>query len=186
MLNDANAIDVEFLGMDSLDPIIYRDTASNDEEVEDTFCRALLLLGAKWYDSTARYFLISRVIDGDQSALNDLEEGRIPDLTRRERRWVCVGWIGESSSNSTDERSETAGTGEGRGFYVLDYDTNLPGILDDEVVPMDVGRLLLCRTMAERCTVLRSLGARFYENLRAYDGDAETYLRAWDWKKEGE
>jgi hypothetical protein len=53
ILDDAEAIDFEFLGLNPLDPPEKR---LEDQSAEDPFCQRLLLLGAKWWDSEARYF----------------------------------------------------------------------------------------------------------------------------------
>ncbi len=45
ILDHANAVDFEFLGLDPLDPPMER---SPDQADEDRFCKKLLLLGAKW------------------------------------------------------------------------------------------------------------------------------------------
>jgi hypothetical protein len=52
ILDDAEAIDFEFLGLNPLDPPVER---LDDQAAEDAFCQRLLLLGAKWWDSEARY-----------------------------------------------------------------------------------------------------------------------------------
>ena len=42
--NDANAVDLMFLGMDRLNPRLNRD---DDQEAEDAFARKLLIIGGK-------------------------------------------------------------------------------------------------------------------------------------------
>src|SRR5436190_855689 len=75
--------------------------------------------------------------------------------TMRERRWVRVGWPSTSSSSGAD--------GEGK-FWVVEYDIGRPDIIeDDDVVPWEVGQLILARDMDERCEILKRMkGARSF------------------------
>jgi hypothetical protein len=50
-LENAHAIDFEFLGLNPLSPRMHR---LQDDNAEYTFCQRLLLTGAKWWDSEAR------------------------------------------------------------------------------------------------------------------------------------
>jgi len=52
VLDTAEAIDFEFLSLNPLDSPLER---LDDQAAEDAFCQRLLLLGAKWWDSEARY-----------------------------------------------------------------------------------------------------------------------------------
>lgn len=60
VLDSADAIDFEFLGLDPLDPPSWR---LPNQGAEDAFCQRLLLLGAKWWDSEARYQIVSAIED---------------------------------------------------------------------------------------------------------------------------
>ena len=69
ILNSADAIDFEFLGLDPLDPPSRR---LSDQAAEDVFCQRLLLLRAKWWDSEARYDVVSAIEDEAQGDLEKL------------------------------------------------------------------------------------------------------------------
>jgi hypothetical protein len=129
---------------------------------EDRFCKRLLLLGAKWWESEARYQLMGRVDKTDEVAINALEEVLEPAPTMAEKRFVSVSW---------------PITG---GLWIAGYDTSLWGIEEEEnLVPDDVARLSVARTMDERSRLLRDhFGARFYQDIRDYRGYA--FLNAWE------
>lgn len=56
---------------------------------------------------------------------------------------------------------------------------------EDEDIAHDIARLKLCRTMDERCELLKGkFGARWYRNVEDYEGVG--YLNAWSWKETGE
>lgn len=61
ILGNAEAIDLEFLELNPLDPPAER---LDDQTAEDEFCKRLLLLGAKWWDSELRYLVVSQVEAG--------------------------------------------------------------------------------------------------------------------------
>jgi hypothetical protein len=93
--------------------------------------------------------------------------GVVEDLTAMERQWVCVGIT------------------SGEGLWVAEYDTALPFIQDKHnLKPEDSAKVLPARTMDERCSILKGMGAKFYENIEQYDGTA--CLRAWEKKTTGE
>ena len=164
VLDHAEAVDLEFLGLDPLHPPAKRLSNQTDEDV---FCQRLLLLGAKWWDSEARFQFLQDV-DVDVRAMQALEDETEPEPTMRERRWVSVGW-------------PTTG-----GLWVAEFDTNLPGIMeDDNLLPFDSARLKLARTMDERCELLRDcFRATFYNDVRDYKGYA--FLNSWEGKETGE
>ncbi|KAI4197392.1 MAG: hypothetical protein LQ350_005943 [Teloschistes chrysophthalmus] len=152
--------------------------ASENEE-EDTLCQRLLILGAKLWDSEKRYQFVDHFAAGIQPFVEDVEEGRVAEPTLRERRWVKVGW----ENNVTGGGGGCGGNG---GFWILDCDTNWPGIIEeDNLVPADAARVKLAKTMEERCEILKGLGAMFYDGLEDYESES-TFLKAWDWKWEGE
>lgn len=159
-----------------------------DDEREDVFCRRLLLLGATWFDSYKRYRFINGYATGLQPYIEDVEEGRKEHPTMRERRWVRVGWETYNDGGETVDAlsTQTADFFDDGGFWILDCDTNWMGIIEPEnMVPVDAGRLLLAKTMEERCVILRGMGAKHYPNLAAYESKT-TFLRAFEWKTEGE
>lgn len=148
-----------------------------DENEEDAFCQRLLLLGAKWWDNEKRYQFVDHFAAGIQPFVEDVEEGRIAEPTLRERRWMKVGWEHAAAANAS-----TAGGG----FWILDCDTNWMGIIEeDNLVPTDAAKVKLAKTMEERCEILKGMGARFYAGLEDYESES-TFLRAWEWKWEGE
>lgn len=166
ILREATAVDFTFLNISPLSPVLYRD---RDMVAEDAFCKQLLLLGATWWDSEARSFFVGALMDSVPSAISDAEEDLKPSPTLRERRWVRVGWPSEPKG----------------GLWVAEFDSNWDIIQEeDNLVPEDVGRVLLARDMDERCKAIELIGGRFYEDLQQYEGEA--CLKAWDWKTEGE
>lgn len=170
ILNGADAIDFEFLALNPLDPPTSR---LPDQADEDDFCQRLLLLGAKWWDSEARYDIVSVVEDEAQGiqrtgmVFNIQEE---PEPTMREKRLVKVAW---------------PSTG---GVWIADFDTTWAGV--DEVDPLlpddaDVGRLKMARTMDERSVLLRDrFEATFYADVGGFEGYA--FFNCWDSKSGGE
>jgi hypothetical protein len=161
----AEAVDLEFLGLDPLDPPTKRLPNQNDE---DDFWRRLLLLGAKWWDSEARFRLLNAAASLDSRAIEALENETAPSQTMRVRRWVSVAW-------------PTTG-----GLWVAEFDTTLWEIVEeDNLLPGESARLKLARTMDERCQVLRDhFRPTFYEDVKDYEGYA--FLNSWDEKETGE
>ena len=155
-----------------------------DDDDEDTFCQRLLLLGAKWWDSESRYQFVDHFGAGIPAFEDDVQEGRVAEPTLKERRWVKIGWEQATASSTNDVNVN--GRRTGGGFWILDCDTNWMGIIEeDNMVPGDGARVLLAASMEERCEVLKQMGASFYPALESYNGES-TFLRAWEWKREGE
>lgn len=165
ILEHVEAVDFDFLGLDTLNP---PSTRHESQIEEDAFCQQLLLLGAKWWDSEARWRFLKRADELDERAIEALEEETEPAPTVRERRWVSVGWP------------------TGGGLWVSEFETNLWGFEeDDNLVPFDTARLRLARTMDERCQVLKEhFKARFYDNISDYQGFA--FINSWAMKETGE
>lgn len=169
VLEDAEAMDSEFLGFDRLDP---PETRLDDQDAEDKFCKRLLLLGAKWWDSEERYSYVTGVMArgysigwGDGSFRNVTR----PSPTMREKRSVKVGW---------------PSTG---GLWGSEFDTPYPAPdEEDHLLPSDgLARVKMAKTMDERCQVLRDrFRGKFYKDVSDYEGYA--FLRAWEWKFTGE
>lgn len=167
VLEHVTAPDFEFLGLIQTSPPELRDV---DQEKEDTFCQKLLLLGAKWYDSIERHDFILHVRDGDPRAIDNLENECAVSPTPRERHWVSVGWLREPKG----------------AFLIANYEISMYCAEDeDNFAPLFAATLALARTMEERCEILRKLGAKYYACLEQYE-DKTTFLRAWEWKKDGE
>lgn len=58
VLDDAEAIDFEFLGLSPLDLPVER---VDSQVTEDAFCQRLLLLSANWWDSEARHLAVAHL-----------------------------------------------------------------------------------------------------------------------------
>jgi len=87
-----------------------------------------------------------------------------------EKRWVSVGW----PSGSLDG-----------GLWVAEFDTVGYGISEKHnLLPGDAGRVLLAKTMDDKCAILENMGARFFASLEEFEGTA--CLKAWAEKSEGE
>ncbi|KIN06803.1 hypothetical protein OIDMADRAFT_173992 [Oidiodendron maius Zn] len=164
VLERLTPVDLDFLGLGPLRLLIERDP---DQDAEDCFCQQLLHLGAKWFDSVERCQFVGGVAGEDERCVDDLVAGVEEPLTTMERQWVCVG----ITSNE--------------GLWVAEYDTPLPFVKDKHnLEPHDSAKVLLARTMDERCSILKGMGAKFYETIEQYDGMA--CLRAWEKKTTGE
>lgn len=169
VLNSADAIDFEFLGLDPLDPPSRR---LSDQAAEDAFCQRLLLLGAKWWDSEARYDVVSAIEDEAQGITRKLDYSieEEPPPTMSERRLIKVAW---------------PSTG---GVWVADFDTTWAGVdEEDHLLPddADVGRLKMARTMDERAALLRDrFNARHYGNIGEFEGYG--FFNCCETKEEGE
>ena len=169
ILSPAEAIDFEFLALNPLDPPLTR---LDDQSKKDHFCQKLLLLGAKWWDSEARFSIVSAVealatgtAAGDGKRVEgafDVDKEEAP--TMRERRLIRIGWASS-----------------GNGVLVSEFDTTWVGVEDEEW-----DRLRLCRTMEERCDMLRErFGAVFYRDLKKeYHGFG--FFNAWQEDKTGQ
>ncbi|KAH7349039.1 hypothetical protein BKA66DRAFT_477156 [Pyrenochaeta sp. MPI-SDFR-AT-0127] len=159
MLENASVADFSFLSLDRLNPKMLR---HETREEEDAFSKQLLLLGAKWWDSLARYWLLN---SPDQDIA---ERDNNPVPTIRERYWFGVAW---------------PSTG---GLVVSEYDTNMYGVgIETDTVPDDVCRLILCTTMDEKATMLRErFGGKLWNSVDDYDGNA--FISCWGSKDSGE
>jgi hypothetical protein len=153
------------LGLDPLDPPEWR---LESQAAEDEFCQRLLLLGARWWDSEERCIFIYNVADMEPNVIQALEEDREPWPTMRERRWVRVGW---------------PSTG---GLWVGEFDSAMFEIEEhDNVVPSDTARLMMARTMDEKCKILREhFDAKFYQHVSEYEGYG--FMNSWGTKETGE
>ncbi|KAE9370153.1 hypothetical protein N431DRAFT_378279 [Stipitochalara longipes BDJ] len=166
ILNRADAMDFEFLGLNPLDPPFKR---LEDQQAEDAFSQRLLLLGAKWWDSEARYSIIVAIEEGAiRAGSGSFVVKNQPPATMREKRFVKVGW---------------PSTG---GLWVAEFDTVFAGVdEEDNLLPEAPSRLQMARTMDERCDMLRDhFEATFYKTLEDYKGYA--FLKCWEEKASGE
>lgn len=171
ILDAAEAIDLEFLGFNPLEPPLNR---LDDQAAEDQFCQLLLLLGAKWWDSEARFSLVSAMEAGTAGNFrvdNALYIDDQPPPTMREKRLIKAGW-----------------PSTGGGVWIAEFDTTWAGVdEEDSLLPDDeeIGRLKMARTMDERCGLLKDrFRATFYGDLKDYKGYG--FFNSWDSKVSGE
>jgi hypothetical protein len=182
VLERATPVDFTFLGFDAVHPPPRRD---RDQDAEDGLCQKLLLLGAKWFDSEARYRFVAGVAEDDERDLLVLEAGEAPKLTRMERRWVSVAVVGAGGIDGDGDGGKQGEETEG-GLWVLEYETNIAGMQETKnLLPGDTGRVALARTMEEKCEILKAMGARFFANPDLYEGGAAC-VAAWKKKTQGE
>lgn len=170
ILDGADAIDFEFLGVNPLNPPEKR---LEDQSAEDEFCQRLLLLGAKWWDSEARCDIVSAI----ENEAQGISRGDIafkldeePPPTMREKRLVKVAW---------------PSTG---GVWIADFDTTWAGV-DEEgrLLPdrAEIGLLKMARTMDERSRILRDrFNATFYRDVNEFEGYG--FFNCWATKDDGE
>jgi hypothetical protein len=85
-LEGASIAEFDVLGLDRSSPLENR---HDNEAQEDAFCRKLLLLGAKWWDSYDRYLFFLCI---HEMSITELEEAGQPRPLPRERYWVCTAW----------------------------------------------------------------------------------------------
>ena len=168
VLDPAEAIDFEFLGLDPLDPPLRR---LADRAAEDAFCQQLLRLGAKWWDSEARYAIVAAMEAGETDRAADaFDVARQPPPSMREKRLVRAGW---------------PSTG---GVWIAEFETTWAGVdVEEDLLDEgeDMGRLRMARTMDERCAILRDrLRGKFYEDLKDYEGYG--FFNSWESKTAGE
>lgn len=168
-LENPSIPDFDFLDLSRMYPPTTR---LSDSRTEDEFCKRLLLLGAKWYDSLSRLIFL-RCIDGDAPdtlCIDALEDGSEPLPTQRERTWVSIAW---------------PSTGE---VVVAEWNTIMYGYGkdDDRFLPVEeLGRLRLCKDMDEKATILKEwFEGKAIEDIQAYEGN--WWLQIWDSKESGE
>jgi hypothetical protein len=166
ILNKADAVDFEFIGINPLDPPLER---MENQEEEESICQRLLLLGAKWWDSEARYSIIDALEKGESHAgERAFVIGDQPPATMREKRFVKVAW---------------PSTG---GIWVSEFDTVFAGVdEEDNLLEESPSRLQMARSMDERSAVMRKhFNAKFYNSIEEYEGHA--FLKAWQENNNGE
>ena len=167
VLDHALGLDFEFLGLDPVNLAMHRDT---DQDSEDVLCQRLLLLGAKWFDSSQRRGFVAGVAEGDERDLMAIQDETRAPPSRMERRWVSVAHMSEG------------------GFWVAEFDIPIPGYHDKHnLVPGGVAQVQLARSMVEKAEILKRIGAKFYASLDEYSaGDGAACLNAWKTKFSGE
>lgn len=166
VLENATPLDFDYLHLDPLDPPLRRNA---DQDAEDAFCRALLLLGATWWDSEARRAFVRKLEYADEEAWEAAEEDEALWPTRRERGWVRVAWLSHHPG----------------ALCVLACEKIIMGRSGGEVLrPKCYGLISLARTMDERCTVLQRLGGTMYTSID--EVQQPTFLNAWEENHQGE
>lgn len=167
VLDNATAPDLSFLDFHTTDPSRPLDPAKppmylttpptrhQDQRAEDMFAHKLLSLGAKYYESEARYRFLQELAADDPRAIQEMEDGIQAFPSYRERRWIKVAW-------PSREDKVWILDGEGEGY----------GGAGRKMVPDDVARVLLARDMDERFKVIRDLGGRCFESLAELDSEA--------------
>lgn len=164
VLESAGPVDFEHLGLDRFRPLAFR---SSGQDEEDAFCKELLRLGARWFDSRERYGFVANVAGDFERDVQAVEDGERPAPSDVERRWVSVG-VEESG-----------------GFWVLEYDRVMYFARETRnLVPSEASRVMLAVTMQERCEILEEMGAKFYRGESEYSGLA--CINAWETKVGGE
>jgi hypothetical protein len=167
VLPRVTAPDLSFLDLEATDPSSYS-SRNPDQELEDAFCRRLLLLGAKWFDSHARYTFVCGVAEDLDIEIQALEDGEQPSPTKMERRWVSVAWLPMD-----------------QGFWVAEFETTMYGWQErGNLLPVEAARLTLAGDMQQKEAIVRDLGGRFFERVEDYEGAA--CLNAWECKQTGE
>lgn len=166
VLENATPPDFDFLQLDTLDPPLRRDP---DQSAEDSFCQALLRLGATWWNSEARQTFIRKLEHGDEGAHDAVEANESLAPSRRERGWVRVAWP-----------SQPPGA-----LCVLECEKIIMGRDGSEKLrPRHHGLIALARTMDERFVVLQKLGGTVYASLDEYQGPM--FLKAWEEGHQGD
>ncbi|KAF2032380.1 hypothetical protein EK21DRAFT_41041, partial [Setomelanomma holmii] len=140
VLENATSPDFDFLHLDPLDPPLR---CNAHQDAEDAFCRALLRLGATWWDSEARRTFVSKLENGDEEAFNAIDANEALESSRLERGWARIAWP-----------SHQLGA-----LCVLACEKVIIGRVGGETLrPQHFGIVSLARTMDERCIVLQRLG----------------------------
>ena len=121
VLRPITAVEYEFLGLDVINPSLYRDS---NQDAEDQFCQRLLSLGAKWYDSLSRYRFIYAVEKNEEREVTALETGEecVCMPSAMECQWISVGYP----------------SGEAGGLWVAEYEINMYGMPCRQEVASDV------------------------------------------------
>jgi hypothetical protein len=165
VLENATPPDFDFLHLDPLDRPLRRNA---DQDTVDAFYRALLHLGATWWDSEARHAFVGKLEYGDEEVLAGLDSDEALGPTRLERGWVKVAWPSHTSE----------------ALCVLACEKIIVGRTGGEKLrPEDYGLILLACTMDQRCTVLQRLGGTMYASIN--EVQHPTYLRAWEDNHQG-
>jgi hypothetical protein len=168
VLENATPPDFDFLHLDLLDPPLRRNA---DQDAEDAFCRALLRLGATWWDSEARRTFIRKLENGDEEAFDALDADEALGPSRLERGWVRVAWPSHPHPPGA--------------LCVLACEKIITGRSGHERLrPRHYGIVSLARTMDERCSVLQRLGGIMYASID--EVQEPTFLKAWEENHQGE
>ena len=140
-------------------------------------CRRLLHLGAKWFDSLARYMFVCGVEDDEDIEIQAIEDGEEPAPSKMERRWVSVAWTPPAAAAEEGR--------EDRGFWVAEFETPMRRWEErGKWAPSEAARVCLAGDMKQKCDILKGLGAKYYDKVEDYHG--AVCLNAWAQKESGE
>lgn len=167
VLPQVTALDLTFLNLDATNFSSYSHR-NPDQDLEDAFCKRLLLLGAQWFDSHARYAFVCGVAENLDVEIQAIENGEQLPPTKMERRWVSVAWLPN-----------------GKGFWVAEFETMMRGWQErNNLPPAEAARVALAGDMQQKAAIVRELGGKFFERVEDYEGAA--CLNAWEGKETGE
>jgi hypothetical protein len=160
MIEDATALDFEFLDTNPLDPLMRRDP---DQDAEDAFAEQLLLIGGKWWQHEGRYQLFKQVYPDNCGGIAQKETpDGVKPLTEREGIFTAIGW---------------PSTG---GLWVSEFevDSNIyTEYVDEDLEPPamcfepNMMLIRMARTMNEKCALLsQKFHGKYYSNVSEYKG----------------
>jgi hypothetical protein len=147
--NDADLVDMHFLGLDRFSPCEKR----YDDDVQETmFSRQVRKVGGKWWPDMGRY-------------VNVTVGARQPIAEERVERYF--GWPNQDApSENSSEDTKPKETG----VFVLEYDV-------DDPEEIETARLRMAISMAEKVELMKRMGAKFYADPRDYEGLKDAYDR---------
>lgn len=154
---DAHAVDLQFLGLNRLDPQRER---WGDKEREDEFVRRLRMIGGRCWRGE---WEASKVWKWEV----ELDWEMMP--RREDVRRVVYGWVSKEKGGGVWVRRYG-----GEGIMWPEEDEEVVGDQEEEEEDydaVDLGRLKMAVSMEERCEIMEKwLGAKFYKNPRDYKG----------------
>jgi len=171
---DADAVDLQFLGLNRLDPQKER---WGDQEREDEFVRRLRMVGGKfWRGEWEARKVWKWEVDLDWGMMPgrevDLDWGMMP--RREDVRKVVYGWVSMEKGGGIWVRRYG-----GEGISWPEEEEEVDGDQEEEkgYVSVDLGRLKMAVSMEERCEIMEKwLEAKFYKDPRDYKGLKDLFL----------
>lgn len=160
MIEDATALDFEFLSIDPLDPPTRRD---RDQNAEDAFAKRLLLIGGKWWQNEDRYQLFKQVYPKGCGGIAQMgTPDRVKPLSERERRFTAIGWPSTGGLWISE--------------FEVDWNVYMEYVDEDLEPPAscfepDMMLIRMTRTMDEKCALLsQKFHGKFYSDVSEYEG----------------